>query len=451
MAEEKQKQQELIRIALCVPMASYISAIFVKTLLAFINVMINSYGNKYKLFVIPNMSSPVDKSRNEMIRKALSLDVHLILFLDADNLCIPEFLDKMLKTMIDYKADLVSALYFKKSKPYTPIVRKYKYGGYWEVNDLELNKVIEVDGVGLGCCLIKTEVFKQLKYPWFKFSYENWGTREVMISEDLYLTRNMMRKGMKMVCNTGIVSSHIGSIADAEEFMSYEPLRKQLHKDETECVNNLSEFTKQSKEATVGKILIGQQLMKDEWNAKNPKKYSEIKEFYKETENQMYDLTHWHFSSRRVHDLDIVNQMKVTKPKNILDFGAGSGSPAIMLAREGFDVTIADLKSKTLDFAEYRFKTNKVPYKVWHTDLEDMPPDEKYDVILCFDVLEHLPKHIMKEYVNKLVKLKHKNTKIIANVTFGKTDSHPMHFNVDGETNDILKKLMDEFDEKKED
>ncbi len=438
--QKKEKKDERIRVCVCTPMEELIPSKFVTRLLEFIN----RNRERYILFINQNTNSPVDKARNELVHFALVNHVDLILFLDADNLFTDTVIDKLFKVMIEEKADLVTGIYFQKGKPYNPLIREYKHGGFFTIENPPLGKVIKIDGCGMGCVLIKAEVFKKLKYPWFKFSYETWGKKEIQLSEDLYFCREMMRAGMKLVCDTGVISPHIGSTADIEEYLNFGPFRQALKDDTDELMADLEKYTKKPEAELVQKLMMGQRLMREEWNAKKPKKYDEIKQFYKETENYLYDLTHYHLTERRQTDIEKTAQVMFLKPKNVIDFGCGIGQQGLMLARKGIDVTLADLKSKTLDFAKYRFETHKVKFKIWETDIEDMPPDKKYDVILALDVLEHIPKHILKIYVEKLIKLKHKNTKVITELVYGRTAEHPMHHDMDVDTMNIIKRLINE-------
>ena len=438
--QKNQIKDDRFRVCVCTPMEEFIPSKFLIRLLEFINVN----RERYILFISQNTNSPVDKARNELVHYALVNGVDFILFLDADNLFTDTVIDRLLKVMIEEKADLVTGIYFQKGKPYNPLIREYKHGGYFTIENPPLGKIIKIDGCGMGCCIIKAEVFKKLKYPWFKFSYESWGNKEIQLSEDLYFCREMMRAKMKMVCDTGLISSHIGAVVEGEEYLSFAKIRQSVKDELEELMVDLGKFTGKTEEELVQKLMMGQRLMRDEWNKKNPKNYEAIKKFYKETENYLYDLSHWHFTGCRQQDIEKTAKIVLLKPKNVLDFGCGIGQPAIMIARKGIDVTLADLKSKTLDFAKYRFETHKLKYKTWETDIEDMPPDKKYDVILALDVLEHLPRYILKIYVEKIIKLKHKNTKIITALTYGKSLEHPMHENMDVDTMKIIQRLLNE-------
>jgi 2-polyprenyl-3-methyl-5-hydroxy-6-metoxy-1,4-benzoquinol methylase len=116
-----------------------------------------------------------------------------------------------------------------------------------------------------------------------------------------------------------------------------------------------------------------------------------------------------------------------------------------MMARAGIDMTLADLDSQTLAFAKFRAEQHGVKMKFWKTDTEKMPPDAKYDVILCLDVLEHLPPKELQMNVDKLIQLKTPETKVIIHAPFGKTATHPMHLDLTEETKHQVMRLQTEL------
>jgi 2-polyprenyl-3-methyl-5-hydroxy-6-metoxy-1,4-benzoquinol methylase len=190
--------------------------------------------------------------------------------------------------------------------------------------------------------------------------------------------------------------------------------------------------------------------MKEEWEAwEGSGKMTDdrIKQFYKQTRNYIFDLGGWHLwdLEKRKSDLAMVDELKKAGVKNVLDFGGGVGFNAILLARGGLDVTLADLDSVTLNFAKYRAEKNGVKLKLWKSDVEAMPPDKKYDAILCLDVLEHLPAAELHSTVDKLVALKHDKTQIIIHAPFGRTAQHPMHLDATQETMHQVGRLQKEL------
>jgi 2-polyprenyl-3-methyl-5-hydroxy-6-metoxy-1,4-benzoquinol methylase len=168
-----------------------------------------------------------------------------------------------------------------------------------------------------------------------------------------------------------------------------------------------------------------------------------INAFYKQTTNYIYELAQWHLfvPAKRESDVALFDDLRTKAPRNILDFGGGVGLLAIPLARAGLDVTLADLDSTTLGFAVFRAERRGVKLKIWKSDVEPAPPDKKYDVILCMDVLEHLPKDILHDVVDKLVKLKHDRTEIIISAPFGRTSVHPMHMDLSDDTKQQIERL----------
>jgi 2-polyprenyl-3-methyl-5-hydroxy-6-metoxy-1,4-benzoquinol methylase len=212
-----------------------------------------------------------------------------------------------------------------------------------------------------------------------------------------------------------------------------------LKRDQDEYVADVMAFTNTTREQVRDRMKRGSVPLKEEWEAwekQGPMTDARITSFYKQTANYIYELGEWHLfvQNKRDSDMALVEDMRQKRPKNILDFGGGVGLAAIPLARAGFDVTLADLDSTTLRFAEFRAKRNKVPLKLW-----------KYDVIMALDVLEHLPKEIMHDVVDKLVKLKHAKTEIILSAPFGRTSVHPMHLDLTEDTKREVERLKTEL------
>jgi 2-polyprenyl-3-methyl-5-hydroxy-6-metoxy-1,4-benzoquinol methylase len=219
--------------------------------------------------------------------------------------------------------------------------------------------------------------------------------------------------------------------------------------DQNEYVEDIMAFTKTTREQVRERMKLGSAPLKDEWNAweaKGPMTEARIKEFYKQTANYIYELGEWHLfvPDKRASDLQLVADLKAKGVKNVLDFGGGVGLVGFLVARAGMDVTIADLDGTSLDFARFRAQRHGDKIKFWKSDVEPMPPDKKYDVILALDVLEHLPKETLHEVVDKLVKLKHAKTEIVISAPFGRTAVHPMHIDLTEDTKQQVQRLTTE-------
>ena len=107
------------------------------------------------------------RNRNIMIEQGLAHGATHMLFIDDDTAFQPDLLTRLLK----HNVDIVGGLYYMRSYPHTPIVFDYVASDgrcrtrYLKDGDSGL---VEVVGMGLGCCLIKTQVFRDVEAPWIR-------------------------------------------------------------------------------------------------------------------------------------------------------------------------------------------------------------------------------------------------------------------------------------------
>lgn len=154
-------------------------------------------------------------------------------------------------------------------------------------------------------------------------------------------------------------------------------------------------------------------------------------------------MVNWHIQPRIIFDIELVENIKNKYPdaKKILDYGSGCGQNAIMLAEAGYDVAMADYDGYTFDFAKFRAKRRELNIKYY--DIEK-PIDDKFDIILAFDVLEHIPDDQFKDTINRLKGLKQKGGTILTTVSFGKQNgAHPMHYESSPEKVELIKQLTE--------
>lgn len=222
-----------------------------------------------------------------------------------------------------------------------------------------------------------------------------------------------------------------------------------LDPEQNEYVEDVMAFAKMTREQVRERMKKGSEPLKEEWTAwekEGPMTEDRIKAFYKQTSNYIFELGEWHLFvvGKRESDRALVADLKAKKVKNVLDFGGGTGLVATLIARAGIDVTLADLDSTSLDFAKFRAERHGDKLKFWKSDVEPMPPDKKYDVILALDVLEHLPKEELHRAVDKLIKLKHAKTEVVISAPFGRTAVHPMHIDLTEDTKQQVERLETE-------
>lgn len=102
------------------------------------------------------------RNRNIIIDGALKHECTHILFLDDDVAVQRDVLTRLLA----HDKDIVGGLYLMRSYPHTPILFDYADDqGRCRTHYLKDGEcgLIEVVAMGLGCCLIKTDVFKNME------------------------------------------------------------------------------------------------------------------------------------------------------------------------------------------------------------------------------------------------------------------------------------------------
>ena len=105
------------------------------------------------------------RNRNIMIKVALEHECTHILFLDDDMAFKPDLLTRLLA----HDKDIVSGLYLMRNYPHLPVMFDEAFDdGKCKFAFLNKGKqgLVEVVNIGLGACLIKTDVFRNMEEPW---------------------------------------------------------------------------------------------------------------------------------------------------------------------------------------------------------------------------------------------------------------------------------------------
>lgn len=135
----------------------------------------------------------VDKARDLSAETAIAEQAEYLFFIDHD-VILPT---KALLRLVARDADIASGLYFTRSKPPFPLV----FVDGHPTMDWTPGDVVQVDAVGMGCTLIRRELFEQLEPPWFVTTGQ--GT------EDTHFCRRLREElGIRPVVDTGISCVH---------------------------------------------------------------------------------------------------------------------------------------------------------------------------------------------------------------------------------------------------
>jgi 2-polyprenyl-3-methyl-5-hydroxy-6-metoxy-1,4-benzoquinol methylase len=192
-------------------------------------------------------------------------------------------------------------------------------------------------------------------------------------------------------------------------------------------VLELTEYLGRPEAAVRASLSDAAQRFSDEWRreVRDAGNQQALIQFYNESETEIFDLVQWHATDpihyRTLVCLDIASRRQ---GRAFLDYGSGIGSDAIVFASAGFEVTLADVSSPLLAFAQWRCERRG--FHVNAIDLKRQPlPPRAFDVTTCFDVLEHVVKPFGT--LVRIRKAMASDGLLFLHAPFGVDDQRPMH------------------------
>lgn len=185
-------------------------------------------------------------NRNDAIERILSdHNPDFIMCCDADMTFPKNALKSLLGSIGD--AGVCTGLYWRKAFPDRCVIGHYSS---WDSHNLHyknglrelgfidpngeqclfykavdnIHMVAQIDVFGMGCVLIKADVFRQLKQPYFKYfnGYQTGDHSFGVISEEMYFCSEVHKKGIKVLADPGVKCGHITEIVVSE------PQKKEL-------------------------------------------------------------------------------------------------------------------------------------------------------------------------------------------------------------------------------
>lgn len=163
-----------------------------------------------------------DFARNEYVKRFLDTDCDVMLFLDSD--VIPPTHLPDLITIHGNKGWLAAGAPYPlwMARPGTQDMgtqfTAYRGNAPTEtghrgftLSNVPRSGVEWVDGLATGCLLLRRELFKQLKKPYFEFKRDP-ESCEVIEGEDLGFALKLQALGIKFLCDHGMVCGHFKRI-----------------------------------------------------------------------------------------------------------------------------------------------------------------------------------------------------------------------------------------------
>lgn len=151
----------------------------------------------------------VAHARNLIVQGAIDLGADWLLFIDSDT----TFPRETLNRLMSWEKDIVCASYVKKKPPYMTVGKLIQRPGdkLGKEAQVEANGLYEMEEIGLGMCLIRMSVFKNLPKPWFHYEYRRGSN--VMTGEDILWCHEVRKLGYKIWIDAAL-SMHVGHIGN---------------------------------------------------------------------------------------------------------------------------------------------------------------------------------------------------------------------------------------------
>lgn len=155
-----------------------------------------SIENGLNVFTFFDSSTILLNQRESLIELAKDSNSDYVLWLDSDMV----FPSTTILRLLEHNQDIVGCNYMKRTHPIKSV-------SYTDVNDWNSwvkmepkDELVEVEAVGLGCILMKTNVFNQLHKPYFEFRYKT-DTND-WYGEDYVLMEKLRDLGYKIYIDT---------------------------------------------------------------------------------------------------------------------------------------------------------------------------------------------------------------------------------------------------------
>lgn len=405
---------QIRKVALCVPMRGKIDAIFMQSYLSLFIHLLKKKGIVAQPVFSDGM--PLDKARNQLVKSAILNKADYALWMDSDVVMTEAMFERLWQTLHTDDKDgnerfIVTGIYYEREIPYDAVIRqRNELGLYEKIMQFPENEPFTVDGIGFGFVLMKMQPLKDIFNATKGYPFR-WTDK---VSEDLYfcdilggggstgismLDKDNKPLTYKIWCEPRVQVPHYGSYTTQWHYLHYKL-------DEYQDIQELRRFLKLDAEECYQRCMHGALNMCKSWQDKFGKNTEESKiaeeailDFYVNTDLYLYDLT-WYWSHNRHSRESVLNTMTAKAPSGsevkILDFGCGIGDYGLWYAQENqkAKVDFYDINKQNIAYVKHRINIREVQNLIEKGScamIDKLPDeDEKYDVIIALDVLEHI-------------------------------------------------------------
>lgn len=154
-----------------------------------------------------NAGTLIADQRHKLAQQSVNAGTDYTLFLDSDMRFPPYLLEKLIARNLD----IVACNYPTRRVP----VKTVAFSDFTKLECIyshDKSGTQEVDAIGMGAMLVRTDVFKRLPLPWFNVSWL--PTVKAYVGEDIYFCKLAQAHGFKVWVDHDLSKEvrHIGSM-----------------------------------------------------------------------------------------------------------------------------------------------------------------------------------------------------------------------------------------------
>jgi hypothetical protein len=165
--------------------------------------------NNIDTHVIMDASTVLLTQRERLAMEAQNIGAEYMLWLDSDMV----FPATTAMRLMAHNEDVVAANYIRRQLPAKGVAYE-KIGAWEEPLPFEVqDNLVPVEGIGMGCMLMKTGILQEIEQPWFEFRWTPESNDH--LGEDMIFCQKMAAKGHTVKVDTvlSMEMRHLGTWA----------------------------------------------------------------------------------------------------------------------------------------------------------------------------------------------------------------------------------------------
>jgi hypothetical protein len=194
------------KLAICIPCRDLLHSAHALSLLELVK--FNTL-NGIETQVFMNASTVLLTQREHLADQAIDYDAEYVLWLDSDI----TFPSTTAVKLLAHKKDFVACNYVRRTFPVKSVAYEKMYDWNNPLNFDIKDDLIKIEGIGMGCVLMKTEIFSKLSKPFFEFRYSE--DSNDWLGEDMILCEKIRNLGIELFVDSILSNEirHLGTYA----------------------------------------------------------------------------------------------------------------------------------------------------------------------------------------------------------------------------------------------